>query len=81
MYRLGQNTINGLRDYIKARLDKGDRPKICGSNGGDGVHYNLTVGGGAWGAGEIYLRWTNHGYCDKPSEFNPYNDSISVGVY
>lgn len=79
--KLEQRSVEGLKEYIQKRLDKGVRPRICGSNGGDGVHYHLTVGGGAWGHGEIYISFTNHGYCDRPDQFNPYEDSITVRVY
>ena len=79
--KLEQRSIDGLIDYIQDELDNGARLTICGGNGGDGIHYHLPVGGGAWGQGEIYISFTNHGYCDKPSDFNPYEDSIDVRVY
>lgn len=76
-----ERTQQGLADYIKQRLDGGQRPQVCGGNGGDGVYYHLPVGGGAWGNGEIFISFTNHGYCDKPSDFDPYLDSIEVRAY
>lgn len=76
-----ERTQQGLADYIQQRLDDGQRPQVCGGNGGDGVYYHLPIGGGAWGNGEIYISFTNHGYCDKPSDFAPYLDSIEVLAY
>lgn len=79
--KLEQRSINGLKKYIQDRLNNGTRLTICGSNGGDGVYYHVPVGGGVWGEGEIYISFTNHGYCDTPEQFNPYDDSITVRVY
>lgn len=79
--KLEKRSIEGLKKYIRDKLDAGVRPTICGGNGGDGVHYHVSVGGGTWGDGEIYISFTNHGYCDKPDDFNPYDDSIDVRVY
>lgn len=78
---LEQRSIDGLVGYIQERLNAGQHLTICGSNGGDGVYYHLAVGGGTWGHGEIYISFTNHGYCDRPDQFNPYEDSITVEVY
>lgn len=79
--RMNERTKNGLVKYIKDRLNEGAKLTICGGDGGDGVHYHLSVGGGAWGEGEIYLSFTNHGYIDKPEDYAPYEESISVRVY
>lgn len=76
-----ERTQQGLADYIQQRIDDGQRLQVCGGNGGDGVYYHLTVGGGTWGNGEIFISFTNHGYCDKPSDFDPYLDSIEVRAY
>lgn len=81
MEYMSGTTRAGLINYIKQRIDNGEKPHHCGSNGGDGAHYSLTVGGGAWGEGEIYLSFTNHGYIDKPSDFNIVAESVKVRVY
>lgn len=76
-----KETQEGLAEYIQQRLNDGQRPSICGGDGGDGQHYMLPIAGGIWGRGEVYIRFTNHGYCDKPSDFDPYLDSIDVSAY
>lgn len=78
---LQQRSIDGLKKYIQDKLENGLTLAPCGGNGGDGVYYHVSVGGGAWGDGEVYIAFTNHGYIDKASDFNPYDDSIDVRVY
>ena len=76
-----ERTQRGLAKYVQERIDDGQRPQVCGSNGGDGVYYHLPVAGGVWGEGEIFISFTNHGYCDNPSDFDPYLNSIEVRAY
>lgn len=72
--------IQKLKKVILANC----RPEMlrpAGCNGGDGVHYHLRVGGNDWGVGEVFVRFTNHGYIKSQKDFNPYDDSIKLSVY
>lgn len=75
-----KDEIEKLKGVIRANC----RPEMlrpCGTNGGDGCHYHLRVGGNDWGVGEVYISFTNHGYIKSSKDFNPYNDSIKLEVY
>lgn len=70
---------------IEGAIANGERLRLCGSNGGDAVHYFLTLFG-EWGAGQVYLSFSNHGYIDEQAfgnkkNINLYDDTESDGLY